>query len=123
MRASSVIRQGLRAAVRGDSVERAGVPRFLLDLRGGGGGGGGGSGVGGVPASARAADRDALLPARLQRFIGVIYRPDTGLQSHYAQASLARQFDAYAWFDRTRAVTPLADAPEDGEADTFPFGL
>jgi len=35
-----------------------------------------------------------LLEPRLERFIGVIYRPETELQSHYAQASLPGQFDA-----------------------------
>jgi len=30
---------------------------------------------------------------RLERAIGVIYRPETELQSHYFQAVLPRQFD------------------------------
>jgi hypothetical protein len=44
--------------------------------------------------------------------------------SHYAEASLPQQFDAYVWFDRTTALTPLGlrhvrrDAP-----DTWPFGV
>jgi protein-L-isoaspartate(D-aspartate) O-methyltransferase len=46
--------------------------------------------------------------ARLERAIGVIYRPDTELGSHYFHAILPRQFDEYAWFDETTAVTPLA---------------
>jgi len=49
-----------------------------------------------------------LRPSRLERFIGVIYRPATELQSHYAETSLAQQFDAFLWFDETTAVTPLA---------------
>ena len=61
---------------------------------------------------------------RLQRFIGVIYRPETELRSHYAEASLSRQFDAYVWFDETTAVTPLPAAPEAAQIpDTYPFGL
>jgi protein-L-isoaspartate(D-aspartate) O-methyltransferase len=60
---------------------------------------------------------------RLERFIGVIYRPDTELQSHYAGVELARQFDAYVWFDKTRAVQPLATTPRAGVPDTWPFGL
>ena len=44
---------------------------------------------------------------RLERAIGVIYRPETELLSHYFQAVLPLQFDDYAWFDETRAVTPL----------------
>ena len=60
---------------------------------------------------------------RLERAIGVIYRPETELASHYFQAVLPRQFDEYIWFDQTTAVTPfdtkmLAEMP-----DTYPFGL
>jgi erythromycin esterase-like protein len=68
--------------------------------------------------------RHAFEEVRLERFIGVIYRPETELISHYAEASLARQFDALLWFDETSAVTPLGpehikpDVPE-----TYPFGL
>ena len=60
---------------------------------------------------------------RLERFIGVIYRPDTELQSHYASVELARQFDAYVWFDKTRAVEALPATPRPGVPDTWPFGL
>ena len=62
---------------------------------------------------------------RLQRFIGVIYRPDTELQSHYARASLARQYDGYVWFDKTQAVHAIA-APERDDTqvpETYPFGV
>ncbi|HZS58508.1 MAG TPA: erythromycin esterase family protein [Gemmatimonadaceae bacterium] len=44
---------------------------------------------------------------RLERAIGVIYRPDTERQSHYFPASLPRQFDAVLHYDITRAVEPL----------------
>lgn len=68
--------------------------------------------------------RRRLLATRLERFIGVIYRPDTELQSHYAQVSLPQQFDAYAWFDETSAVTPLGSQhPTGGVPETWPFGL
>jgi protein-L-isoaspartate(D-aspartate) O-methyltransferase len=97
---------------RSDSYERlchdAGLPRFVLDLREG----------------RHAALRRRLLASRLERFIGVIYRPETELASHYADASLPLQFDAFAWFDETTAVTPLG--PEHvahGVPDTYPFGL
>jgi erythromycin esterase-like protein len=97
---------------RSDSYERlchdAGLPRFLLDLREG----------------RHEALRRRLLESRLERFIGVIYRPETELASHYADASLPLQFDAFAWFDQTTAVTPLG--PENvpsGVPDTYPFGL
>ena len=64
-----------------------------------------------------------LAGQRLERFIGVIYRPDTELHSHYAGVELARQFDAYVWFDRTRAVEPLPARPRAGVPETWPFGL
>jgi erythromycin esterase-like protein len=102
---------------RADSYERlahdSGVERFLLDLREG----------------VHDAVRDALMEQRLERFIGVIYRPDTERWSHYSSASLPAQFDAYVWFDTTSAVTPLIapeDADQSGQAagdDTYPFGL
>jgi erythromycin esterase-like protein len=64
-----------------------------------------------------------LTEERLERFIGVIYRPDTELQSHYASVELARQFDAYVWFDKTTAVEALPTKPRTGVPDTWPFGL
>jgi erythromycin esterase-like protein len=64
-----------------------------------------------------------LAKARLERAIGVIYRPDTELQSHYFQAVLPRQFDEYVWFDQTHAVTPLDTKKVDGLPDTYPFGV
>jgi erythromycin esterase-like protein len=67
--------------------------------------------------------RQALSKPRLERAIGVIYRPQTELQSHYFKASLPDQFDAFVWFDETTAVTPLpTDAPR-GTPETYPFGL
>lgn len=67
--------------------------------------------------------REELGPARLERAIGVIYRPETELRSHYFQASLPHQFDEYVWFDRTRAVHPLRGPELAGLPDTYPFGL
>ena len=53
----------------------------------------------------------------------MIYRPESELLSHYAKVELARQFDAYAWFEETHAVTPLAMEAKSGRMpDTFPFG-
>jgi erythromycin esterase-like protein len=63
---------------------------------------------------------------RLERAIGVIYRPDTERQSHYFQARLPDQFDAVLHFDETRAVEPLEVTSEweVGEApETFPFAV
>ncbi|HVV81508.1 MAG TPA: erythromycin esterase family protein, partial [Kofleriaceae bacterium] len=51
--------------------------------------------------------RDELMAPRLERAIGVVYRPATELESHYFQAVLPAQFDEYVWFDETTAVTPL----------------
>jgi erythromycin esterase-like protein len=93
-----------------DSYERlchdGGVPRFVLDL------------------GRHEAVRRRLLEPRLERFIGVIYRPDTELSSHYAEASLPQQFDAFVWFDETTAVTPLGvEHVRSGVPDTYPFAL
>jgi protein-L-isoaspartate(D-aspartate) O-methyltransferase len=93
-----------------DSYERlchdAGVPRFLLDLR------------------RHEGLRRRLLEPRPERFIGVIYRPDTEFMSHYADASLPQQFDAFVWFDETSAVTLLGpEHAKAGTPDTYPFGL
>ena len=67
--------------------------------------------------------RDELGEPRLERAIGVIYRPETELQSHYFQAVLPEQFDEYVWFDRTGPVHPLASHEVAGVPDTYPFGL
>ncbi len=71
----------------------------------------------------RDAIREELSAARLERAIGVVYRPETELQSHYFQASLPHQFDEYIWFDRSSAVTPLPSELPVGVPDTYPFGL
>jgi protein-L-isoaspartate(D-aspartate) O-methyltransferase len=67
--------------------------------------------------------RDELREPRLERAIGVIYRPETELASHYFHAVLPLQFDEYIWFDRTEAVTPLDEPSPHGVPDTFPFGV
>ncbi len=71
----------------------------------------------------RQAVRRRLLAERLERAIGVVYRPESELQSHYFYASLARQFDEYIWFDETRAVEPLSRQVNRGPLETFPFGV
>jgi erythromycin esterase-like protein/predicted phosphoribosyltransferase len=63
---------------------------------------------------------------RLERAIGVIYRPETERQSHYFRARLPDQFDAVLHFDETCAVEPLetTEAWEAGELpETFPFAV
>jgi erythromycin esterase-like protein len=59
----------------------------------------------------------------LERAIGVIYRPETEMASHYFRANLPQQFDEYVWFDNTHAVTPLDTAEVKGLPDTYPFGV
>jgi erythromycin esterase-like protein len=82
------------------------VPRFMLPLR--------------ERASAHA--RGLMVP-RLERAIGVIYRPETERASHYFEAVLPRQFDEYIWFDETKAVTPFRAHELEAMPDTYPFGL
>ncbi|VEF11559.1 erythromycin esterase [Pseudomonas fluorescens] len=68
--------------------------------------------------------REALSDRRLERAIGVIYRPQTERQSHYFDATLSEQFDAWLWFAETRAITALNTTQSSShEEDTFPFGL
>lgn len=84
-----------------------GVPGFLLHLKD----------------PARAEVRVELGSPRLERAVGVVYRPDTELQSHYFQASLPYQFDAWMWFDETEAVEPLAAGPRGVRIpEAFPYG-
>jgi erythromycin esterase-like protein len=85
-----------------------GAERFLLDLRQ----------LGEVTAG--------LVEPRLERAIGVIYKPETERWSHYFEASLPRQFDFVLHFDETRAVEPLERTAhwEAGELpETYPHGL
>jgi protein-L-isoaspartate(D-aspartate) O-methyltransferase len=65
----------------------------------------------------------ALGKERLERAIGVIYRPETEMASHYFRANLPQQFDEYMWFDTSHAVTPLDVAEVTGLPDTYPFGV
>ena len=86
----------------------AGLPRFMLNLR-----------------EENIAVQQLRQP-RLERAIGVIYRPQTERISHYFQARLPEQFDAVLHFDQTRAIEPLERTSqwETGEApETFPTGM
>ncbi len=85
----------------------AGGDRFLLDLRPG----------------VNADLRRVMSEPRLERYIGVIYRPETERWSHYSASILSEQYDGFVWFDRTRAVIPLPMQAAPGEDDTYPFGL
>ncbi len=96
---------------RRDSYEHLfhllGVPRFWIPLR---------------PYRPRLED---LPPQARERAIGVVYRPDTELQSHYFEARLIDQFDAVYHFDTTRAVEPLERSARwlEGEfPESYPSG-
>jgi erythromycin esterase-like protein len=68
----------------------------------------------------------ALRQPRLERAIGVIYRPETERMSHYFRARLPHQFDAMLHYDVTRAVEPLERTGlwERGELpETYPSTL
>lgn len=104
-------RRHVRPALPG-SYERlfhdVGIARFLLPLR-------------------TDPELASVLEApRLERAIGVLYKPETERQSHYFHARLARQFDYVLHIDETRAVEPLERDPlwDSGEVEeTYPFGL
>jgi protein-L-isoaspartate(D-aspartate) O-methyltransferase len=66
--------------------------------------------------------RAELAEPLLERAIGVIYRPETELLSHYFQAELSRQFDAWIWFEETEAIAARPVYAE-GPDETYPFGL
>ena len=100
------VRPALDASVE-QLLHRCAIPRFLLTLRD--------QAVDGV-----------LSRPRLERAIGVIYRPDTERQSHYFMARVARQFDYLVHFDRTRALRALPGAhghvADDEVPATYPEG-
>jgi erythromycin esterase-like protein len=105
-------RKRVRDALAGsweDVFHQTGVERFVLPLRG------------------KAALRELVGSSqRLQRAIGVIYRPETERQSHYFNARLADQFDAVIHIDMTHALEPLDKGPvwHTGEApETYPSGV
>ncbi|HEX8386508.1 MAG TPA: erythromycin esterase family protein [Rubricoccaceae bacterium] len=93
-----------------DSVEglahASGVERFTLPLR-----------------HAAPDLRDEMGGPRLERAIGVIYRPETELQSHYFAADLPGQFDEWVWVDETSAVTPLGPSHAPTLPTAHPFRL
>jgi erythromycin esterase-like protein len=63
---------------------------------------------------------------RLERAIGVIYRPETERMSHYFHAQLPAQFDAVLHYDTTRAVEPLERTGEWERSElpeTYPTSL
>ncbi|MGM0583418.1 MAG: erythromycin esterase family protein [Pseudomonadota bacterium] len=99
------VRRGLPDSLE-DHARRAGPERYLVDM-----------------SRADAGQREALSTPRLQRAIGVIYRPETERLSHYYEAELAAQFDAWVWFAETTPVRAGQAAPGAGAPDLFPFGV
>ncbi|PYL92667.1 MAG: erythromycin esterase [Verrucomicrobia bacterium] len=103
-------RKNVRPALRGSYEELfhgTGLDRFWIDLRS----------VGEKVIS-------ALYGPRLERAIGVIYRPESERLSHYFHARLPKQFDAIIHIDETRAVEPLERTSvwDKGELpETYPF--
>jgi protein-L-isoaspartate(D-aspartate) O-methyltransferase len=83
------------------------VPAFMLHLRD----------------PVRAEVSSELRGPRLERAVGVVYRPETELESHYFQASLPGQFDAWIWFDETDAVDALALPTSAAVSQAYPFGV
>ena len=111
MRAHSPQRVRLKPAVL-DSYEavfhQVGHRQFMLDLR-----------------DMNEAVSNLRAP-RLERAVGVVYRPDSERDSHYFEARLPDQFDVVIHIDETRAVEPLERAVEwdKGEVpETFPMGV
>jgi len=89
-------------------LHATGIPAFLL-----------------CPLGASGSGR-ALREPRLQRAIGVIYRPETERSSHWFGACVSQQFDALVHIDVTRAVEPLERTGtwELGEPpETYPTAL
>jgi erythromycin esterase-like protein len=100
------VRDGLSGSWE-DLFHQSGSGRFLLDLR-------------------NSALRPLLAQRRLQRAIGVIYRPETERQSHYFFTRLPEQFDAVIHIDETTALEPLdrGSGWHTGEPpETYPSGV
>ena len=95
-----------------ESYERlaweSGVRAFMLDLR---------------PGWVDEELRRRLSEPRPERFIGVIYRPETERLAHYGSCVLPDQYDAYVWFERSHPVGPLTTELGKGAPETYPFGL
>jgi erythromycin esterase-like protein len=101
------VRPGLAGSWE-DLMHQADADRFLLVMRG------------------HEALAQLTRVQRLQRAIGVIYRPETERHSHYFMTSLPGQFDAVLHIDHSHALEPLDKGPVwvSGEMpETFPSGV
>jgi erythromycin esterase-like protein len=101
-------RKRIRPALAGsweDLFHQVGRPRWWLDLH--------------DPRVAAALDGE-----RLERFIGVLYLPESERWSHWYECRIAEQYDALVYYETTRAVEPLERTSiwDRGELpDTFPW--
>ena len=104
------VRPGLENSYEG-LFHEVGMKSFLLDL------------------TADTGATELLRRPRLERAIGVIYRPETERISHYFETQLAEQFDACIHIDETSALEPLElprDARHETEVEapeTYPSGM
>ena len=101
------VRPGLAGSWE-DLLHQTSTSRFLLPLRD------------------NAALQRLAAPQRLQRAIGVIYRPETERQSHYFMTRLPQQFDALIHIDETSALEPLDHGPvwhSIEPPETYPSGI
>ncbi len=68
--------------------------------------------------------REFLSTPKLERVIGVVYKPETERMSHYFKAVLPSQFDEYIFFNKTKAITPIATKKATTKLiDIHSFGL
>jgi erythromycin esterase-like protein len=67
--------------------------------------------------------RAEMAVSRLERAIGVVYRPETELASHYFHALLSHQFDECIWFDHTKAVHSISTDDALRFTPEHPFSL
>jgi erythromycin esterase-like protein len=57
------------------------------------------------------------------RAVGVVYRPHAERWGNYVPTVLGRRYDAFCWFDESRALRPLAGTHAVGqELETYPYG-
>ncbi|KAI0376609.1 erythromycin esterase-domain-containing protein [Hypomontagnella monticulosa] len=92
-------------------MHATGIGNFVLDMRNG---------------QCNRRLREALKEQRLERYIGVVYKPDTERQTHYSFAILPEQFDCFTWLDETRHVGALEvhQPPTTLKSnETWPFSL
>jgi erythromycin esterase len=58
------------------------------------------------------------------RAIGVVYHPEREQWGNYVPTVLGDRYDAFCWFDESRAVRPLHTRHVDVlEPETFPSGV